>query len=465
MRRITRALGLAAALAASTHVLPARAADLGPSTASQPTQADAPGALARPAPGGPTVGGSEEIPTPARKGPSQPGYVINTAEGDTLLIGGYVHTDARAFVGYGSGADASQFLLRQVRPVLEGTVRDHFDYRLIPDFAGGKVVVQEAFVDVRFVPWLKLRVGKLKSPVGLERLQNSNAVVFAERAFPTSLAPNRDTGLQLFGDLGGVASYAVAILDGAADNGITESDQDGNKEVAGRILLTPFARSGPAALKGLGMGASGTWGAPSGTAASPQLPSFGSPGQSTIFTYASGSTSGTPDPAKTAVAAGDHVRWDLQGYYYRGPLGLQGEYIASRQRVKKGAAALYADNRAWEVTASLVLTGEDATFRMIVPGRPFDPLAGRWGAVELAGRYQSIRFDDALFANGVFADPKQQVRSANAWGAGVNWYLDRSFRLMLDYDRTRFFGGASSRGQEIARTPEQVLVGRAQLVF
>ena len=67
--------------------------------------------------------------------------------------------------------------------------------------------------------------------------------------------------------------------------------------------------------------------------------------------------------------------------------------------------------------------------------------------------------------NDVFADPRQQVRRANAWGAGLNWYLDRSFRIMLDYDRTGFLGGASSGGQEIDRTPEQVLIGRAQIVF
>ncbi|HVI75093.1 MAG TPA: porin [Anaeromyxobacteraceae bacterium] len=248
-------------------------------------------------------------------------------------------------------------------------------------------------------------------------------------------------------------------------NGITETDQDSNKEGAARIFLTPFARSGLAPLEGLGIGVSGTWGAPTGTAASPQLPTYLSPGQNTIFAYASGTTGGAPDLTKTVVAAGDHVRWDVQGYYYAGPLGLQGEYIDSRQRVKKGATALDADHRAWAVTASFVLTGERATYRMIVPDRPFDPATGRWGALELAGRYQWIRFDDALFVNDVFADARQQVRGAHAWGAGINWYLDRSFRIMLDYDRTGFLGGASSGGQEIDRTPEQVLIGRAQIVF
>lgn len=65
----------------------------------------------------------------------------------------------------------------------------------------------------------------------------------------------------------------------------------------------------------------------------------------------------------------------------------------------------------------------------------------------------------------IFADPKQQVRSADAWGAGIDWYLDRSFRFMIDYDRTRFSGGSSSNGSEVDRKAEQVFIGRAQVVF
>jgi len=315
VKGVLRSIGLAAGLAAATHALTARAVDPTEQPAPQPSAAaDAPANQPATASGGVPTGGSEEIPRPPAKGPSQPGYVINTAQGDTLVVGGYIHADFRAFVGYGSDAYVDQFLLRQARPVLEGTIRDRFDYRLLTDFAGGKVVVQEAFGDVRFLPYLKLRVGKFKSPVGLERLQNSNAVVFAERAFPTNLAPNRDTGVQVFGEIDGLVTYAIALLDGAADNGITETDQDSNKEGAARIFLTPFARSGLAPLEGLGIGVSGTWGAPTGTAASPQLPTYLSPGQNTIFAYASGTTGGAPDLTKTVVAAGDHVRWDVQGY-------------------------------------------------------------------------------------------------------------------------------------------------------
>lgn len=56
-------------------------------------------------------------------------------------------------------------------------------------------------------------------------------------------------------------------------------------------------------------------------------------------------------------------------------------------------------------------------------------------------------------------------RRAQAWGAGINWYLGRSFCFMRDYDRTRFTGGASSNGGEADRAAEQVFIARAQVVF
>jgi phosphate-selective porin OprO/OprP len=435
VQRARSAVGIAAALAALAHAIPARAA---------------------------------EAPAPQR--PVQRGFVIRSAQGDSLTVGGYIHVDARAFVGYGREANVNQILVRRARPVIDATLRNHFDFKLMPDFAGNKATLYDAYVDVRYLPYAQLRIGKFKPPVGLERLQSGNALQFVERAFPTSLVPNRDVGVMLFGDLNGLVWYGVGVFDGAADGAMNEGDLGGNKEGAARVFVTPFARTGLPYLKNLGLGASGTWGAPRGSPSSPEVPSFVSPGQSSIFKYASAALGTLPDPAKpdpdrTVVADGDHVRWDVQGYYYCGPFGVHSEYVRSSQRVRKGASAISPRNWAFEVTGSFVLTGEEAGYGALTPHHPFDPLAGQWGAVELVGRFHEIRIDEALFTDKVFADPTKQVRGANAWGAGVNWYLDRAFRLMVDYDRTHFFGGLSSGGKEADRSPEQVFLARAQAVF
>jgi phosphate-selective porin OprO/OprP len=89
------------------------------------------------------------------------GYAVRSADGDfQLKFRGYVQADSR-FVGDGDGTSGpTNFVLRRVRPVLEATAFKLFDFKLMPDFAGGTTVLQDAYADLKFVPWLKVRAGK-----------------------------------------------------------------------------------------------------------------------------------------------------------------------------------------------------------------------------------------------------------------------------------------------------------------
>ena len=65
----------------------------------------------------------------------------------------------------------------------------------------------------------RFRVGKLKTPFGIERLQSGQSLS-AERALPNFLVPNRDIGPQVHGELiGGAFGYQLAVLNGVADGG------------------------------------------------------------------------------------------------------------------------------------------------------------------------------------------------------------------------------------------------------
>ena len=63
------------------------------------------------------------------------------------------------------------FLLRRFRPAFDGTLFNIADFRFAPDFAGGAAVIFDAYADIHPTPFLRLRAGKFKAPLGLERLQ------------------------------------------------------------------------------------------------------------------------------------------------------------------------------------------------------------------------------------------------------------------------------------------------------
>lgn len=59
------------------------------------------------------------------------------------------------------------------------------------------------------------------------------------------------------------------------------------------------------------------------------------------------------------------------------------------------------------------------------------------------------------------ADPAKSAGRARSWGAGVNWHLNRSVKLALDYERTKFKGGAAGGDRE----SEGAVLSRLQLAF
>jgi phosphate-selective porin OprO/OprP len=61
-----------------------------------------------------------------------------------------------------------------------------------------------------------------------------------------------------------------------------------------------------------------------------------------------------------------------------------------------------------------------------------------------------------------FADPDASARKATAWALGLNWYLNENLRWTLDYERTRFDGGATGGAD---RKDEDALLLRVALGF
>jgi phosphate-selective porin OprO/OprP len=351
-------------------------------------------------------------------------------------IGGYFQADGRFFAGPGQ-SEPSTFILRRVRPVFTGTFYKNIEFRLMPDWGQGQSVLQDLHLDFRYFPKASVRFGKFKAPFSLERLQSATDITFIERAFPTNLAPNRDTGVMVYGDFGkGTFTYALAAMNGVPDGGSSDLDSNDGKDFVGRVF---FQRSG------LGMGIAASHGRQNGTV----LPTYRTTPQSAFFSFVSGTT-----------ADGDRKRLGPQGYYYVGPFGLFAEYTVTEQDVRRGTTTASIRNDGWQVATSFFLTGERKGYRSPAPQKAFDRATHGKGAVELSGRYTELAIDPAAFRLG-FADITKSARKAQEWTGGLSWYVARGNKFVIDYSQTHFTGGNTTGD----RTSEKALLTRFQVAF
>jgi phosphate-selective porin OprO/OprP len=386
---------------------------------------------------------------------SKDGFSIKSADGKfAVRLKGLVQSDARFFLSDSAFPVTNSFFIRRARPILEATVGKYLEFRVQPDFGQGTTVLFDAYTDVKIAPAFAVRAGKFKPPVDIERLQSASDIVFAERALATNLAPNRDVGLQISGDIStGAFTWQAGVFNGVPDLGNGDADVSDAKDFAARVFLQPFKTG---TLTGLGFGVAGTTGIERGTAAAPALASYRTPGQQTWFRY----TSSTTTPANNVFADGRRSRLAPQAYFYAGPLGLHGEYIQSWQEVSRvGAPTVKLKHTAWQATGSYFLTGEKNSWKSAAPKKPFDPKAGTFGALELAARYSELGIDDATFP--LFANPASTPSKAKAWAVGLNWYLARAIKVVVDYEHTTFTGGTATGDREA----ENFVVTRVQHSF
>src|SRR5262249_50298836 len=97
------------------------------------------------------------------------GFTFRSADTNFVVgLHGVLQTDNRTFINDGPIRGDDGFILRRARPIISGTVFRDFDFMFVPDFAPSSTVIQDAYLNYRFAPWLQLQGGKYKVPIGLE---------------------------------------------------------------------------------------------------------------------------------------------------------------------------------------------------------------------------------------------------------------------------------------------------------
>jgi phosphate-selective porin OprO/OprP len=422
------------------------------------------------------------------------GFTVRSGDGAYVLrLRGQLQVDGRFFFDDDALEANDTFLVRRFRPSIEGTLFGIVDYRFIPELAGTPQVL-DGYLDIRPRPWLRLRLGKLKTPVGLERLQSDADLPIVERALDQNLSSQRDVGALLWGDVaGGVLQYIVGVVNGTADTTAGDTDLDHAKDFVGRLFVQPFAAPALRELGALGFGVAAQSGNRKGRlptavsglpipspAAQTGLAPMKTFGQNTFFTYYAPATDTTG--AATTFTHGRTTHLNPQLYYYYENFGLLAEYLYLWQGVQRGNSTTTLKHQAAHATITYAIGGREG-FDGTTPLELFDPTKGTIGAFQIAARWDWIRLDPATFGNPAipgttaYADPVKSAQEAQSFAGGIAWVPRRTVRLAVDFARTRFEGGAGTPA--MAATPgvpampavvtdrrvEYALIGRAQINF
>jgi phosphate-selective porin OprO/OprP len=379
---------------------------------------------------------------------------------NSLRLRGLVQLDHRAFFndgGAAAGLNNNGFVLRRARVIAEGAFAKNYTFQLVTEFGGSAVSILDANLGINISPALQFKLGKFKSPIGLEHLQSDTWTFFNERSIANNLVPNRDLGITAGGDLlGGKLNYTVGVLNGVADGAsTTNADFDNEKDFVARLFASPFKDSAGSPVQGLSFGVAASYGREKGTAG--RTGGYRTDGQQPFFSYLA-----------TTITDGPNWRISPQFDYRNGSLGILGEYTVSTVNVRPGATGLKTElqNKAWQLAAGYVLTGENSSYNGVVPATNFDYSKGTWGAFEVTGRFANLKVDDAAFP--LYASLASNASEASSIGLGLNWYLSKAVAFKLDYYQTDFdfpTGSPAVPTTAVLRQDEQSFITRFQLSF
>ena len=176
------------------------------------------------------------------------GQVEIRARAATVTIGGRFHVQS---ITSSEDAISPDFLLRRARVFIGVQVADFFEARLLPDFAGGKTALQDAYISLNFDPAFEVAVGQLKRASEIFELSSSTQLAVIERdgrvpgggdctgvggvctfsRFMQKLRySERDIGMRIAGSGGGF-SYMATVTNGT---GINVRDENDGKSYSGR---------------------------------------------------------------------------------------------------------------------------------------------------------------------------------------------------------------------------------------
>jgi phosphate-selective porin OprO/OprP len=368
-----------------------------------------------------------------------------------------IQADNRSFYPFHLTQEGD-FELHRVRVGIQGRLFKDFEFeveREINEEASDWVHIdhetvgfpwRDVYVNWRHFRRVQFQVGKFKMPFGMEQLTGPTQLDFIYRSRTgQELEPGRAQGMMVHGRLlnrrlgyqfglfrtDGEKAQVTELINDVGDKAHTYT---GVRTFAGRLIATPLQWVNvPDKFKDIQVGAAFT---------STSVPEglYGlrgrDIGKDTFFRH--------------IFVRGERRRLGAELRWTPGRFSVKSEFVhVQEQRLKQGFSGEDLPNlieRGWYVSGTWILTGQKYADRD-EPNREF--IFGRgFGAVELAGRLEGIRYGSADH----IGRPSRSPRASNVTSAsdravtlGINWYWNKHFKVQLN--------GIREKLEDLTRTP------------
>jgi len=385
------------------------------------------------------------------------GLTIESADGENKVrFSGRLHADYKQYLGDNPNSDS--FFIRRARLAGIGTLYKYYDFMVEADFGQGSARLNDAFLNIRYVPYAQFMFGQFKVPFLMEELHSDNWIDFVERSLADNWAPSRDMGMMIHGNIAkDLLYYQLGVFNGVKLN--TAGDVDDQKDLAGRITLAPFSRLDNEFLKDFHIGGAFTTGIEH--TAKPSTDWW-----KNAFKTAAGTT--FMQFQDTVVQDGNRTRLGGELAWLVGPVSLKGEYVTLQLNdLRNGTKTGSFSGNAGYASLGWFLTGEHEPWRnglpqQISPKKPFVFGKGGYGAFQLLARYEWLDMDKGLLDKG-FVDAAKYTNRASGYTFGLNWYPNDIFRIMVNYCRTNFDQKIDVSGKKM--DSEEAILARFEIVW
>jgi phosphate-selective porin OprO and OprP len=332
---------------------------------------------------------------------------------------------------------------------------------------GGTSGIENAYLSYTGIKGLAIEGGYMDVPYTLDEATSSNDIMFLERASPATVATNIAAGdfRSVFGgrwynDWMWAGAYVTGPLSGAIHSGssITPNGLTEQIGAVGRLAFQLVNDKNYSFHIG-------------GNAEFLFKPALNRVTNAQTLTLSERPELRIDPTAILTTGAIANVRgaqvYSVEAAASYGPLYVQGEYyFYNVDRLNWTGLPSLKFNGGY-AQASWMITGETRPYNpaagaygSIAPANPFSISSGGWGAWEIAARYSVVDLDDRLgFADGI-AGGKQTI-----YTAGLNWYVNRNVRFMINYLHTDIEKQVSAVNTGDAGATIDAVAMRTQVAF